>query len=82
MFLFTLSTKKGTYQTQNQHTKGVNQHSNYATQVQQQWRESPTVTSTWHVCKYKVHKLHQSYRGTQHNFHSNIKNLAYLLKLE
>ena len=23
--------------------------------------ESPTVTLTWHACKYKVHKLHQRY---------------------
>ena len=26
----------------------------YETQVQQQRPESPTVTLTWHVCKYKV----------------------------
>ena len=31
------------------------------TQVQQQRPQSPTVTLTWHVCKYKVHKLHQRY---------------------
>ena len=23
--------------------------------------QSPTVTLTWHACKYKVHKLHQKY---------------------
>ena len=23
--------------------------------------ESPTVTLTWHACKYKVHKLHQMF---------------------
>ena len=37
--------------------KGVNQHLKYATQVQQR-PESPTVTLTWHACKYKVNKLH------------------------
>ena len=37
--------------------KGVNQRSKYITQVQQQRPESPTVTLTWHACKYKVHKL-------------------------
>ena len=31
------------------------------TQVQQQRPESPTVTFTWHACKYKVHKLHKRY---------------------
>ena len=30
-------------------------------QTQQQRPESPTLTLTWHVCKYKVHKLHQRY---------------------
>ena len=29
----------------------------YVTQVQQQRPESPTVTLTWHACKYKVHEL-------------------------
>ena len=38
--------------------KGVNQRSKYAAQVQQR-PESPTVTLTWHACKYKIHKLHQ-----------------------
>ena len=42
--------------------KEVNQRSKYATQVQQR-PESPTVTLTWHVCKYKVHKLHQRYNA-------------------
>ena len=37
--------------------KGVNQHSKYITEVQQQRPESPTVTLTWHECKYKVHEL-------------------------
>ena len=32
--------------------KGVNQLSKYVTQVQQQRPELPTVTITWHVCKY------------------------------
>ena len=32
--------------------KGVNQRSKYVTQVQQQRPESPTVTLTWHACKY------------------------------
>ena len=41
--------------------KGVNQRSKYVTQAQQQRPESPTVTLTWHACKYKVHKLHQTY---------------------
>ena len=27
----------------------------------QQRPESPTVTLTWHACRYKVHKLHQRY---------------------
>ena len=31
------------------------------TQIQQQRPQSPTVTLAWHVCKYKVHKLHQMY---------------------
>ena len=41
--------------------KGVNQHSKYATQVQQQRPESPSVTLIWHAYKYKVHKVHQRY---------------------
>ena len=41
--------------------KGVNSRPKYATQVQQQRPESPTVTLTWHACKYKVHKLNQRY---------------------
>ena len=41
--------------------KGGNQRSKYVTQVQQQRSKSPTVTLTWHACKYKVHKLHQRY---------------------
>ena len=41
--------------------KGVNLRSKYVTQVQQQRPESPTVTLTWHACKYKVHKLHHRY---------------------
>ena len=40
--------------------KGVNLRSNYVTRVQQR-PESPTVTLTWHTCKYKVHELHQRY---------------------
>ena len=34
--------------------KGVNQRSKYVAQMQQQTPESPTVTLTWHACKYKV----------------------------
>ena len=42
--------------------KGVNWRSIYITQfIQQQRPEPPTVTLTWHACKYKVHKLHQRY---------------------
>ena len=41
--------------------KGVNWHSKYITQVQQQRPKSPTVILTRHACKYKVHKLHQRY---------------------
>ena len=41
--------------------KGVNSRCKYVTQVQQQRPESPTVTLTWHACKYKVHKLHMRY---------------------
>ena len=41
--------------------KGVNQRSKYVAQVLQQRPESPTVTLTWHACKYKVYKLHQRY---------------------
>jgi len=43
---------------QNQHTRELVSAQN--TQVQQR-PKSPTVTLTWHVCKYKVHKLHQRY---------------------
>ena len=38
--------------------KGVHKRSKSVTQVQQQRPESPTVTFTWHACKYKVQKLH------------------------
>ena len=42
--------------------RGVNQHSKYINQIQQQRPESPTVTLTWHACKlYMVHKLHPRY---------------------
>ena len=41
--------------------KRVHQRSKYVTQIQQQRPESPTVTRTWHACKYKIHKLHQRY---------------------
>ena len=44
----------------NQH-KGINQRWKYVAQVQQQRPELPTVTSTWHACGYKVHKLRQRY---------------------
>ena len=42
-------------------SKGVNWRLKYATQAQQQRSELPTVTLTWHACKYKVYKLHQRY---------------------
>ena len=52
----------------NQHwNKGVNKRSKYVTQVQQQRPESPTVTLTWHACKYKVHKLHSTDKLSQQN---------------
>ena len=41
--------------------KGVNECSKYVKQIQQQRRQSPTVTPTWHACNYKVHNLHQWY---------------------
>ena len=41
--------------------KGVNLRSKYVTQGQQQRPESPTVTLTWHACKYKVHTFQQRY---------------------
>ena len=36
--------------------RAIVQNSKYVTQVQQQRPDSPTVTLTWHACKYKVHK--------------------------
>ena len=39
---------------------GVNQRSKYVTQVKQR-SVLPTVTLTWHACKYTVHKVHQRY---------------------
>ena len=44
---------------QNQHTRELISPRN--AQVQQQSSEWPTVTLTWHACKYKVHKLHHRY---------------------
>ena len=41
--------------------KGVNQRSKDVTQVQQQRPEWPSVTPTWHECKYEVHKLRHKY---------------------
>ena len=41
--------------------KGVKWRWIYVTQVQQQRPETPTVTLTWHGCRYKVHKLYQRY---------------------
>ena len=41
--------------------KAVNKRSKDNTQIQQQRPESPTITLTWHACKYKVRKLHQRY---------------------
>ena len=46
--------------------KGVNWRSKDITNAQQQRPESPTVTLTWHACKYKVHKLHQTYSNYHH----------------
>ena len=47
---------------QNQQTRElISARKKNITQVQQQRPESPTVTFTWHSCKYKVHKLHQRY---------------------
>ena len=46
----------------NQHTReliSVRNTSAAQVQLQQQRPESPTVTLTWHACKYKVHKHHQ-----------------------
>ena len=45
----------------NQQTKGVNWRSKNVTRTQQEWRESPTVTLTWHASKYKVQKFHKRY---------------------
>ena len=39
----------------------LNQRSKDVTQVQQQRPELPTVTLTWHACKYKVHKFYHKY---------------------
>jgi len=39
--------------------KGVNKHWKCVIQILQQRPESPTLTLTWHACKYKGHKLHQ-----------------------
>ena len=41
--------------------RGVNYRSKFVTQVRQQKPGSPTVTLTWHACKYKAHKLLQRY---------------------
>ena len=41
--------------------KGVNQCSKDVKQTQQRRPESPMVPHSWHVNKYKVHKLHQRY---------------------
>ena len=40
---------------------GFSDLNQYVTQVQQRRPKLPMVTLTWHVCKYKVHKLHQRY---------------------
>ena len=43
-------------------TQGVNYHLKDTTQTQQQRPESSTIiTVTWHVSKYKVHKLVELY---------------------
>ena len=54
-------------------SKGLNQRSKDVTQVQQQRPKSPTVTLTWHACKYKVHKLHRdtSFDGTKPDRRTN-----------
>ena len=41
--------------------KGVALISARETSYKQQRHESPTVTLTWHACKYKVYKHHQRY---------------------
>ena len=41
-------------------SEGVNQRLKYVRQVHQR-PEPPTVTLTWHACKYKVARLHQRY---------------------
>ena len=41
--------------------KEVNYRWKYVTQMRQQRPKSPTVTLTWHACKCKLHKLHQSF---------------------
>ena len=51
---------RGLVQIESTH-KGANKRSKYVTQTQQLRRESPTVTLTWHACKYEAHKLHQRY---------------------
>ena len=45
---------------------GVNKRSKHATKVQQR-PESSTVSLTWHVCKYKVHKHACQFRVTVGN---------------
>ena len=46
----------------NQHTRElISSRKTSLTQTQQQRPEWPTVTLTWHACKYKVHKLHHRY---------------------
>ena len=46
----------------NQHTKELISALRKTSHEQQQQRlQSPTVTLTWHVSKYKLHKLHQRY---------------------
>ena len=42
-------------------TRELTRRSKDDTQAQQQRPKSPTVILTWHVCKYRVHKLHQRY---------------------
>ena len=47
--------KEETATVQNQHTRQLISARKTVRQTQQQRPESPTVTLTWHACKYKVH---------------------------
>ena len=59
--------------------RGVNYRSKYVTQVRQQKPGSPTVTRTWHACKYKVHQLHTTWHAGKYKVHKLCQR--YILKL-